>query len=184
MLCVFLPQLCMRAKMAATIFGSPFLLLFSVLSLLIVLLSTASYETDACLLSEACPLLGFPTIMASRILKQPKLTNAPSKPVVEWRKHGFIFICLPPSDLTLCMDVQANPGPPLALADLRSHTLQTGNVLHDIRKNLDMLLRKQPNALAVLTGDFNPTSTGFRAQYIDGMNQVHLLQGRISMEFS
>ena len=33
-----------------------------------------------------------------------------------------------------------------------------------IQKNLDALLLKQPNALVVLTGDFNPTSTEFRAQ--------------------
>lgn len=29
------------------------------------------------------------------------------------------------------VDVQANPGPPLTLADLRPHTLQTGNVLRE-----------------------------------------------------
>ena len=54
----------------------------------------------------------------SRVLKRSKLTNAPSRPVVEWRKHGLICICLP----------QANPGPPLALADLRPPMPQTGIV--------------------------------------------------------
>ena len=67
----------------------------------------------------------------SRVLKRSKLTNAPSRPVVEWRKHGLICICLPPRDLTLCMDVQANPGPPLALADLRPCMPQTGIVPHE-----------------------------------------------------
>ena len=38
-------------------------------------------------------------------------------------------------------------------------------ILRDhIQKNLDTLLLKQPNALVVLTGDFNPTATGFQAQ--------------------
>ena len=34
---------------------------------------------------------------------------------------------------------------------------------------------KQPNALVVLTGDFNPTSTGFQAQYIAGVNPLKQL---------
>ena len=37
-------------------------------------------------------------------------------------------------------------------------------ILRDhIQKNLDALFLKQPNALVVLTADFNPTSTGFEA---------------------
>ena len=48
---------------------------------------------------------------------------------------------------------------------LRDHT----------QKNLDALLLKQPNALVVLTGDFNPTSTGFRAEYITRVNQLKQL---------
>ena len=35
-------------------------------------------------------------------------------------------------------------------------------ILRDhVQKNLDAALLKQPNALIILTGDFNPTSTGF-----------------------
>ena len=34
---------------------------------------------------------------------------------------------------------------------------------------------KQPNALVVLTGDFNPTSAGFQAQYFAGMNPLKQL---------
>jgi hypothetical protein len=34
------------------------------------------------------------------------------------------------------------------------------------KKNLDAALLKQPNALIILTGDFNPTSTGFNQKYI------------------
>ena len=49
-------------------------------------------------------------------------------------------------------------------------------ILRDhIQKNLDALLLKQPNALVVLTGDFNPTSTGFQAQYIAGVNSLKQL---------
>ena len=49
-------------------------------------------------------------------------------------------------------------------------------ILRDhIQKNLDALLLKQPNALVVLTGDFNPTSTGFQAQYIAGVNPLKQL---------
>ena len=49
-------------------------------------------------------------------------------------------------------------------------------ILRDhIQKNLDVLLLKQPNALVVLTGDFNPTSTGFQAQYIAGVNPLKQL---------
>ena len=44
-----------------------------------------------------------------------------------------------------------------------------------IQRNLDALLLMQPNALVVLTGDFNPTSTGFRTQYITGVNQLKQL---------
>ena len=35
-----------------------------------------------------------------------------------------------------------------------------------IQKNLDALLSKQPNALVLITGDFNPNSTGFQAKHI------------------
>ena len=49
-------------------------------------------------------------------------------------------------------------------------------ILRDhIQKNLDALLLKQPNAFVVLTGDFNPTSTGFQAQYIAGVNPLKQL---------
>lgn len=109
--------------MAATIFSSSCLLYFLFLSLSFVLLSATSFKAETCLLSE--------TQDFSRVLKRSKLTNAPSRPVVEWRKHGLICICLPLRDLTLFMDVQANPGPPLALADLRPCMPQTGIVPHE-----------------------------------------------------
>ena len=49
-------------------------------------------------------------------------------------------------------------------------------ILRDhIQKNLDALLLKQPNALVVLTGDFNPTSTGSQAKYIAGVNPLKQL---------
>ena len=75
-------------------------------------------------------MLEFPATRICRVLKGSKLTNAPSRPVVEWRKHGLICICLPPRDLALYMDVQANPPPPppLALADLRPRMPPSGIV--------------------------------------------------------
>lgn len=44
-----------------------------------------------------------------------------------------------------------------------------------IQRNLDALLLMQPNVLVVLTGDFNPTSTGFQTQCITGVNQLKQL---------
>ncbi len=39
-------------------------------------------------------------------------------------------------------------------------------VLRDhVQNNLNTLLCKEPNALVLLTGDFNPTSTGFKMKY-------------------
>ena len=46
---------------------------------------------------------------------------------------------------------------------------------HRVQKNLDALLLKQPNALVVLTGDFNSTSTGFGVEYITQVNQLNQL---------
>ena len=45
------------------------------------------------------------------------LLNTLKRPVVEWRKRGSICIFLPPKDLTECMDVHANPGPPKPQTD-------------------------------------------------------------------
>ena len=40
------------------------------------------------------------------------LSNAPKRPVVEWRKRGSICVFLPPKDLREFMYVRADPGPP------------------------------------------------------------------------
>ena len=49
-------------------------------------------------------------------------------------------------------------------------------VLRDhVQNNLDSLLFKEPNALVLLTGDFNPTSTGFKMKYVTQMNHLKQL---------
>ena len=44
-----------------------------------------------------------------------------------------------------------------------------------IQKNLDALLSKQPNALVPITGDFNPSSTGFQDKHIVQVNHLKQL---------
>ena len=41
-----------------------------------------------------------------------------------------------------------------------------------IRSNLDSLLMKQPNSLVIITGDFNPNSTGFNVTYLTHSNEL------------
>ena len=49
-------------------------------------------------------------------------------------------------------------------------------ILRDqIQKNLDLILSKQPNALVIITGDFNPTSTGFKCKDIAQINHLRQL---------
>ncbi len=49
-------------------------------------------------------------------------------------------------------------------------------VLRDhVQNNLNTLLCKEPNALVLLTGDFNPTSTGFKMKYITQTNNLKQL---------
>ena len=49
-------------------------------------------------------------------------------------------------------------------------------VLRDhVQNNLDSLLLKEPNALVILTGDFNPTSTGFKMKYTTQVSHLKQL---------
>ena len=41
-----------------------------------------------------------------------------------------------------------------------------------IQKNVDALLSKQPNALVLITENFNPNSTGFQAKHIAQVNHL------------
>ena len=52
-----------------------------------------------------------------------------------------------------------------------------GNIIlrEHVQKNLDAALLKQPNALSILTGDFNPTSTGLKQKYITQVNNLKQL---------
>ena len=36
---------------------------------------------------------------------------SPRRPISTYYKHGFIYMYLPMKDLTICVDVQSNPGP-------------------------------------------------------------------------
>ena len=44
-----------------------------------------------------------------------------------------------------------------------------------IQRNLENLLRKYPNALIVITGDFNPNSTGLKQTYLTSPNNLKQL---------
>jgi exonuclease III len=44
-----------------------------------------------------------------------------------------------------------------------------------IQRNLDKLLRKYPNALVVITGDFNPNSTGLKQTHLTLLNHLKQL---------
>ena len=60
------------------------------------------------------------------------------------------------------------------------HSTANGNpeneaLCHHIRKNLDALLIKQPNALVLVTGDFNPTSTGINLKDLTRPNSLKQL---------
>ena len=44
-----------------------------------------------------------------------------------------------------------------------------------IQKNLDLILSRQPNALVIITGDFNPTTTGLKCKNIAQVNHLSQL---------
>ena len=39
----------------------------------------------------------------------------PHRPIATWNKHGCTCLLLPSRDLTICMDIESNPGPPYSL---------------------------------------------------------------------
>ena len=43
------------------------------------------------------------------------------------------------------------------------------------KRNLDNILAKQPNALVLITGDFNPTSTGLKSKDLTQANHLKQL---------
>ncbi len=54
---------------------------------------------------------------------------------------------------------------------------EPGNIIlrKHVQKNLDAALLKQPNALIILTGDFNTNSNGFKQKYITQVNNLKQL---------
>ena len=52
-----------------------------------------------------------------------------------------------------------------------------------LQKNLDLILSKQPNALVIITGDFNPTTTGLKCKHIAQVNHLSQLVKFNSLSF-
>ena len=44
----------------------------------------------------------------------------PHRPITTRNKHGCTCLLLPSRDLTICMDIERNPGPPCSLLDVHS----------------------------------------------------------------
>ena len=42
----------------------------------------------------------------------------PHRTITTWNKHGCTCLLLPSRDLTICMDIERNPGPPCSLLDV------------------------------------------------------------------
>ena len=54
---------------------------------------------------------------------------------------------------------------------------EINTVLKDhMQNNLDLILSKQPNALVIITGDFNPTTTGLKCKDIAQVNHLSQLK--------
>ena len=53
-------------------------------------------------------------------LTPTKLFTIPHRPITTRNKHGCTCLLLPSSDLTICMDIERNPGPPCSLLDVHS----------------------------------------------------------------
>ena len=66
------------------------------------------------------------------------------------------------SCIILCVIYQSTANGEIENAALRDH----------VQTNLDTLLVKHPNALAIITGDFNPTSTGFNVKDLTHANNI------------
>ena len=66
------------------------------------------------------------------------------------------------SCIILCVIYHSTANGEIENAALRDH----------VQTNLDPLLVKHPNALAIITGDFNPTSTGFNVKDLTHANNI------------
>ena len=135
----------MRAKMAASIFRSTILLYFIALMLPFIPFIGFCHTAKIFNVSETCLFSTYSPGAISYVLKRSFLANTPTIPVIAWRRRGCICICLPPKDVTICMDVQANPGPFLSpkLADLRSRMPFTENSLHERPPPADLVYSRE-----------------------------------------
>ena len=68
----------------------------------------------------------------------------------------------PVSCIILCVIYHSTANSEIENAALRDH----------VQTNLDTLLVKHPNALVIITGDFNPTSTGFNVNNLTHANNI------------
>ena len=66
------------------------------------------------------------------------------------------------SCIILCVIYHSTANGEIENAALRDH----------VQTNLDPLLVKHPNALAIITGDFNPTSNGFNVKDLTHANNI------------
>ena len=71
----------------------------------------------------------------------------PSRPIVSWNKRGLVCLFLPSSDLTICDDVERNPGPCCSLLNNTAHFITSS---YNVR-GLDMRHLKYYQASCILT---------------------------------
>ena len=123
--------------MAAKLYSSIILLHFLLVSL-IFLPSVCVKSRNKDLNSANSHLfhVKIPAECAGQTWLNKNLSNTPKRPFVEWRRRGSICVFLPPKDLTECMDVHANPGPPKPQTDssnLVNLQLQSPHICHHLQ---------------------------------------------------
>lgn len=53
-----------------------------------------------------------------------------NRPITIWNKHGFMCLLLPPNDLTICVDIERNPGPLCSLLNNIIHSATNALTIH------------------------------------------------------
>ena len=52
----------------------------------------------------------------------------PHRPITTWNKHGCTCLLLPSRYLTICMDIERNPGPPCSLLDVHPSVVSSDSM--------------------------------------------------------
>ena len=73
--------------------------------------------------------------------------HSPRRPISTYYKHGFICMYLPMKDLTICVDVQSNPGPVSPRATKPPFSNFGGNCRHAVNTNLHVTVSHQDKAV-------------------------------------